>query len=170
MKTSLYRHFEKDGTLLYVGISLNHVVRLSQHKAASSWFEKIATVTIEQFETRAEALQAETKAVVNEKPLHNIQKQGEPEPPPNEFEDARRGITFRVVALHPLYTLQQAGQLLDLNGKTIKHLTDTGVLGTIVIPARTDRLTIHGTPYKDKTYITGWQILDCLEVLSEVKK
>jgi len=170
MKTSLYRHFEKDGTLLYVGISLNHVVRLSQHKAASPWFEKIATVTIEQFETRAEALKAETKAVVKEKPLHNIQKQGEPEPPPRKFDDAHREITFRVVSLNPLYTLHQAGVLLDLRGQTIKHLVETGVLGTIVIPARTDRLTTHGTPYKDKTYITGWQILDCLEVLSEVKK
>jgi predicted GIY-YIG superfamily endonuclease len=170
MKNYLYRHFDKDGILLYVGISLNHMARLGQHKAASSWFEKIATVTIEQFETRPEALRAETNAIVNEKPLHNIHKQGEPEPPPKKFDDSRRELTFRVVSLRPLYTLPQASELLDVSSQTIKQLIEMDVLGTIVIPARTDKLTIHGTPYKDKTYVTGWQILDCLEALSEFRK
>jgi predicted GIY-YIG superfamily endonuclease len=170
MKTSLYRHFDKDGTLLYVGVSLSHFARLQQHKSASMWFDKIANVTIEQFETRAEALRAETKAIINEKPLHNIRKQGDPEPPPKKFDDARRELTFRVVSLRPLYTVQQAKELLDISGSTMKQLIETRSLATISIEGRTDKLTRFGTPFKPKTYITGWQILDCLEALAEFRK
>jgi hypothetical protein len=44
MKTSLYRHFDADGVLLYVGVSLWAVSRLTQHRHGSRWFHKIANV------------------------------------------------------------------------------------------------------------------------------
>ena len=59
MKTQLYRHFDVDKKLLYVGISLNTFARLSQHKDHSQWFEQIKTVTLENFDTREEAMAAE---------------------------------------------------------------------------------------------------------------
>ena len=72
--TSLYRHFDADAVLLYVGISLSAVGRLSDHRHTSAWFPQIARVTVEQFPDRASAYEAETAAINNENPLFNIAK------------------------------------------------------------------------------------------------
>lgn len=72
IKTSLYRHWDADGRLLYVGISLSALQRLAQHKERSRWFERIASVTIEQFPTREAALAAEREAIATERPECNI--------------------------------------------------------------------------------------------------
>ena len=69
--TALYRHFDSDGRLLYVGISLSAIIRLAEHRA-SPWFDDIAHVEIEHRSTRKAALAAERAAIRNEKPLHNI--------------------------------------------------------------------------------------------------
>jgi predicted DNA-binding transcriptional regulator AlpA len=72
MKTSLYRHFDKTGRLLYVGVSLSAMRRLSEHSGNSAWAASIARVTIEHFQTREQALDAERLAVRAERPLYNI--------------------------------------------------------------------------------------------------
>lgn len=72
--TDLYRHFDAAGNLLYVGISLNTVARLSQHKRNARWYEQIVRIDIERFRSRTEALAAEDRAIEVEKPLHNIAK------------------------------------------------------------------------------------------------
>ena len=71
-ETELYRHFDAEGRLLYVGVSLSTTVRLMGHKERSEWANRIATITIERFPTRSAALQAERAAIKAEKPLHNI--------------------------------------------------------------------------------------------------
>lgn len=70
--TDLYRHFDADGALLYVGISLSALGRLQAHKSGSHWSSKIASVTIESFATREEALRAEKEAIRTERPRFNI--------------------------------------------------------------------------------------------------
>jgi len=70
-KTALYRHFDANGELLYVGISLSAIQRLSQHKTASPWFKEISRVEIEWHPTRKEALAVEKLAIVTENPKHN---------------------------------------------------------------------------------------------------
>lgn len=71
-RTALYRHFDADGALLYVGIALSPTYRLSTHRASSAWAQSIAHVTMEWFETRDEALAAEKRAIETEGPKHNI--------------------------------------------------------------------------------------------------
>jgi hypothetical protein len=70
--THLYRHFDAEGVLLYVGISLSAVQRLASHASASHWFDRIATVTIETYPTRDDALEAERNAIITELPLFNL--------------------------------------------------------------------------------------------------
>jgi predicted GIY-YIG superfamily endonuclease len=70
--TQLYRHFDKNGFLLYVGVSMSAIKRLSEHKNKSAWFKDIARVDVENFETRKSALVAESLAIRNEKPKHNV--------------------------------------------------------------------------------------------------
>lgn len=70
--TALYRHFDAAGRLLYVGISLNAVARLSQHRQCSAWFREIARVEIEWHPSREAACEAEVQAIRSEQPLHNV--------------------------------------------------------------------------------------------------
>lgn len=73
VRTALYRHFNVLGQLLYVGVSLSVVTRLSQHRDAR-WFEDIARIDVKWFPTRREALHAEAVAIWQENPKWNRQR------------------------------------------------------------------------------------------------
>jgi hypothetical protein len=72
VKTALYRHFDADGRLLYVGISMSAMVRQGQHKRHAPWFLSIATIRLEWYGSRGAAESAERKAIETEKTLHNV--------------------------------------------------------------------------------------------------
>lgn len=67
----VYRHFDSEGTLLYVGWSLNSLRRLADHMKKSYWRHEIATVTIQRFETPSLAMAAEAAAIRDERPIYN---------------------------------------------------------------------------------------------------
>jgi len=71
-KTALYRHYDKDGALLYVGISLSAVARLKQHQGSASWFYDIDYIEISWFKSRALAMMVEAVVVAVEEPKYNI--------------------------------------------------------------------------------------------------
>lgn len=71
MKPTLYRHFSEDGTLLYIGASLNFCQRHEMHRDVSPWFDSVVKITLEHFETRADLLTAELEAIKNEIPKNN---------------------------------------------------------------------------------------------------
>lgn len=73
-RTSLYRHFDASGKLLYVGISASFMARLCQHSSTSHWYWRIAKVEVEHFKTRAHAQYAEALAIRDEGPLYNKAK------------------------------------------------------------------------------------------------
>jgi len=75
-RMNLYRHFNSEGQLLYVGISNSTLIRLGAHKANAHWFDSITNVTIEKCTDREDALAKEAKAIKTEHPMHNtIHKQ-----------------------------------------------------------------------------------------------
>lgn len=74
--SNLYRHFDAEGTLLYVGISLSAVKRLSEHMRGSAWSKSIAKVEISTFPDKKSARQAELAAIETEKPLFNVAHTG----------------------------------------------------------------------------------------------
>lgn len=63
MKTALYRHFDEDGVLLYVGISANPWRRQDRHTDTSEWIEKSQKFELSWFEDRLSALKAEAMAI-----------------------------------------------------------------------------------------------------------
>jgi excinuclease UvrABC nuclease subunit len=69
----LYRHFDCNGTLLYIGISLSAISRTAVHIKTCEWAERIANISVHPYGTREEALEAEKIAITNEKPVFNIQ-------------------------------------------------------------------------------------------------
>lgn len=72
-ETYLYRHFDKDNQLLYVGISIDPKRRYLQHCENKDWTGDIQNITIEAFQNRELALRAEKEAIIKEKPIYNIQ-------------------------------------------------------------------------------------------------
>ena len=170
-RTKVYRHFDKDGALLYVGVSLNAVVRLSQHKRVSHWFDEIHNITIESFETRKQALDAETKAIQEEKPKYNIQKTAARLPVKLQeiVDESKTELQNRVIKFGILYTPTEAAHHLEISTRVMKSLVETKKIGTIKIPA-IPGLTAHGNPYKEKIMITGWQLIEYLEHLMEKNK
>lgn len=70
-KTDLYRYYEDDGVLLYVGISSDAYKRAKSHAKNSEWFIFQDKMTVETFDTRKEARAAEKLAIVNENPVYN---------------------------------------------------------------------------------------------------
>jgi excinuclease UvrABC nuclease subunit len=69
--TCLYRYFDADGNLLYVGMASNPLSRLTTHAASKPWWHELASAKVEHFETRIEAERAETEAIERERPRYN---------------------------------------------------------------------------------------------------
>lgn len=69
---TLYRFYNAEGHLLYVGITSNPPARFSQHRQQKQWWSDVATIQLEQFADRDQLAAAEIKAIRQEKPLHNI--------------------------------------------------------------------------------------------------
>lgn len=70
-KTCLYRFYNGQQDLLYVGISGNVSKRCDQHRLRSEWWNDTEFLTVEWFDTRMQAFNAETAAIKVERPLHN---------------------------------------------------------------------------------------------------
>lgn len=73
-RTALYRHHGADGELLYVGISRNPFTRMDSHTHESNWMSSVKNMSVQWFDTRRAALDAEAIAIQNENPIHNIQR------------------------------------------------------------------------------------------------
>lgn len=71
MNEALYRFFDKDGQLLYVGVSSNWQQRLKQHYKESLFHWEAATITLEHFDTRESVEEAEKLAIQTENPKYN---------------------------------------------------------------------------------------------------
>jgi predicted GIY-YIG superfamily endonuclease len=69
--SNLYRHYDKDGRLLYVGVSDNPDKRLKKHRYASRWSALIERMEVQKFESLKGALEAEKTAIKEEQPLYN---------------------------------------------------------------------------------------------------
>src|SRR5437868_2611784 len=67
---AVYRVWDLDGDLLYIGVSRQPVKRVPNHKQ-KGWGQLIARVELAWYETWSEAAKAEATAILAEKPLYN---------------------------------------------------------------------------------------------------
>lgn len=70
--TILYRLFDVDGTLLYVGITGSLGQRWEQHVATKHWWDQVTRTEIERFPDRDLAAAAEKVAITTERPIYNL--------------------------------------------------------------------------------------------------
>lgn len=71
--STLYRFFDIDKRLLYVGISLRPWQRFLEHRSLKVWWQDAESIRLEHFATRKEAAKAELHAIKTEQPLFNVQ-------------------------------------------------------------------------------------------------
>jgi len=168
--TALYRHFDKHKELLYVGVSLNALNRLGQHKRNAHWFNSISNVTIEHFPTRGEALAAETLAIQQENPLHNIKNKRHPlgifleKTQYERLEAAKDQITYEVTTLKAMYTSEELASELNIQHKHVRECIDKNLISAIKTKGG---ISAKGIDTR-RWLISGWAYLDFIEFLEKV--
>lgn len=70
--TWLYRYFDADDRLLYVGVAFDVLKRAQGHRRHAAWWPLATTYTEERYPTRTEAEAAEVEAIRTEAPLYNV--------------------------------------------------------------------------------------------------
>jgi hypothetical protein len=106
----LYRHWAKDGTLLYAGRTNNPPARMRKHRSEADWWASVCWTTYEKFPS-LEALKAgEAWAIEHENPQGNIQgrvfqapPRKSPEPGTDPYVPVRtRDLRPDLELIHPL--------------------------------------------------------------------
>lgn len=70
-RTALYRLYDTDGRLAYVGIAKDPAGRWKQHARYSEWWPKVTNKAVTWFDSRDGAEHAEKAAIKTEGPLYN---------------------------------------------------------------------------------------------------
>lgn len=73
MDAILYRWWDADGKLLYVGKSVSLYARIAAHRRKSEFFREAATMTLERFASPEDLSKAEITAIRAERPAYNVQ-------------------------------------------------------------------------------------------------
>lgn len=68
--TAVYRLYDADRRLLYVGMAYDYVLRFRQH-ARKHWWPKVASKDVIWFDNRLDAAYEEARAIREEAPVHN---------------------------------------------------------------------------------------------------
>lgn len=114
---TVYRAYDADGRLLYVGLTTK-AARIDQHRVASEWFPLAARIDLQHFATWAEAAQAEAEAIDTEQPLanraHPIVNRSRTLQSPIWAERKRQGMSR-----------EQLGVKAGVSGRTLARLEST---------------------------------------------
>lgn len=68
---AVYRFYNADGALLYIGSTSRPAVRWYQHKTTKEWWSSVASYSLTWWPDRAEAFAEEYRSIRGEAPLHN---------------------------------------------------------------------------------------------------
>lgn len=68
----LYRIWNEDGELLYVGATTDPGHRLREHHLQQPWWDEAASVTLQRLATYIELAEAEIEAIRSENPKYNV--------------------------------------------------------------------------------------------------
>lgn len=71
-RCAVYRQFDADDQLLYVGMTGALDIRMSQHRLYSDWWPDAARMEVTWYRSRTEADAAEKLAIQTEGPLYNV--------------------------------------------------------------------------------------------------
>lgn len=69
----LYRAYDENFSLLYVGITANPGVRLRKHAERKWWWGNVSQIQLQHFSSRDALEAAEREAIATESPVFNVQ-------------------------------------------------------------------------------------------------
>lgn len=158
---TVYRHFDANGVLLYVGNSYSMTARTIMHLRSAQWRYEIASIPVEHFTTLRDAENAERIAILDEKPLYNVLTFSPSRIPPvrQGTVDENRKATFAPEDC--LYGTREAGDYLCKCSNYIGTLIKNGTLPGFMGPDR--RYYLVGRDliaYRDKLIDEGIARLD----------
>lgn len=76
MNHTLYRFFDEDGKLLYVGRTMDPAKRLAKHRLLKPFWLHTARIEMQRYSDAAALAAAETEAIRSEEPLYNVHHNG----------------------------------------------------------------------------------------------
>jgi len=160
MSAFIYRHFDAEGNLLYVGMSNNPINRLDNHRATAAWYHLIRSMTMEECGSMEEAAIKELEAIKNENPIHNIS--GKNIRIPSEERLKQQVVkSFKINKdVEPLPFICDKGyieRLFNISSRTVNMLFDGGFIECLEIPSSNK---------KQKRVATGLAIINFIERLS----
>ena len=85
----LYRFFDSEENLVYVGITNDWKHRFHDHERQARWWSEVAKVTFERYEDRESVSAAEIKAIKTEQPKYNKQHHPEYLSPNQHFQQIK---------------------------------------------------------------------------------
>lgn len=68
----LYRMFSHEGELLYVGLTIQPPQRFRAHRSTKEWWDAVANIKLETFDTHEALEKAERSAISAERPRYNV--------------------------------------------------------------------------------------------------
>jgi len=77
----LYRWWDADDRLLYVGKSISLFARIESHRNRSRFFDEATKMTIERYPDQLSLAEAEVRAIRSERPPYNVAHNREVEMP-----------------------------------------------------------------------------------------
>lgn len=161
---ALYRFYADDGTLLYVGITLDPGARWRAHRDDKPWWQQIVNITVETYTDRCSVLDAERAAIIAEQPRYNIvhnRRQDRPNQPRLNCDHAwvepnSRGDLVCCDCGHQLYGQRAWGQRAeDMPDECHDHCARAGIL-SIYYPYRWADGQAHYQCANGHTWTCGW--------------
>ena len=70
----LYRCWDGEGLLAYIGVTNCYSQRMYHHRVRTPWWDEVVKITTTPYPDRASALEAETAAIAAEHPIRNHQR------------------------------------------------------------------------------------------------
>ena len=121
----LYRWYNKDGVLLYVGISFSALARAAQHKRNSQWFDDASYMTIEKCKNRQSALDREAEAIKLENPIWNVVgNKKDNSYIGHSYKNARENISEILIKESMINEIKHETSNVDFYKKQINELED----------------------------------------------
>lgn len=80
-RTAIYRLYDEEDRLLYVGITASPTARWASHSLSKPWWRDVARFDLAWLPSLTAAQSAERTAIRSERPLHNVQLNAVPPPP-----------------------------------------------------------------------------------------
>lgn len=121
--TAVYRCYNEAGALMYVGIADNLGQRLRRHDRDAPWWNDVASIRIERYEERADALAAERRTIRMAQPIYNkIARIPEILADP-AYRDRKQIIAYFALSSNILARLMREGLPYErIEGRPIFHL------------------------------------------------